>query len=325
MKRWIVDSNENGYIRVHSSNLIKKSLISRGIRDNNEFEKFLNSNINDLYNPYLLKDMGKAVEKIDDVIRKREKIVIYGNYDVDGVTSTSILYRALRKLGAHVSYYIPDRLNEGYGINKDAVDYIKSLATKLIITVDCGISSVNEVEYVKSLGMDIIITDHQECKESIPDTIVINPKRYDCKYPYKELVGCGVAFKLVHALWIRYNLYGFEDFLDITAIGIISDIVNLSGENGVIVKNGLKRILTSEKCGIKAIKAIAGVVEESSSTCIAFQIAPKVSAIGRLKDAKIAVELFTTNDYDKALQIAKYLDRENRNIQKLEQHIFSEA
>lgn len=325
MKRWIVKGKLNGDIRVHNNNLINTLFISRGIIEKSEARRFVQADLSELHDPYLLKDMDKAIEKIDDVIRKRDKIVIYGDYDVDGITSTSILYRALKKLGAHVSYYIPDRIAEGYGLNKDAVDYINSLASKLIITVDCGISAIEEVEYVKSLGMEIIITDHHECKDSIPDTIVINPKRPDCSYPFKSLAGCGVAFKLVQALWKRYNLAGFDDFLDIAAIGTIADIVDLKGENRVIARNGIARISVSEKCGIKAIKSISGIDKDITSSNIAFQIAPRINAIGRLRDAKIAVELFTTNDYDKALQIAKYLDQENKKRQKIEEAILSEA
>ncbi|WDC85786.1 single-stranded-DNA-specific exonuclease RecJ [Caloramator sp. mosi_1] len=240
------------------------------------------------------------------------------------MTSTSILIRALRKLGVDVSFYIPDRLNEGYGINKDAIDYIKQLATDLIITVDCGITAVEEVKYARELGMDIIITDHHECKEIIPDTYVINPKRHDCTYPNKNLAGCGVAFKLVQALWMKYNLSGFEELLDICAIGTIADIVEITGENRIIVSQGLKKLQNSEKCGIKALKNVAGITDVTSYS-IAFQIAPRINAVGRLSDARIAVELFTTTDEDKAMQIAKYLDQENRSRQKIEEEILNEA
>jgi single-stranded-DNA-specific exonuclease len=325
MKRWIIKNKITDGITVHSNKLINNLLLSRGIRESSEVHKFLKADLEGLHNPFLLKDMDRAVERIDDAIRKREKIVIYGDYDVDGITSTSILYRAFKKLGIDVSYYIPDRMSEGYGINKEAIEYIKSLATDLIITVDCGISAIEEVEYAKSLGIDIIITDHHECKENIPDTIVINPKRRDCSYPFKSLAGCGVAFKLVQALWMKYNLSGFEELLDIAAIGTIADIVDLRGENRIITKNGLKKIITSEKCGIRALKTISGIGDNVSSYSVAFQIAPRINAIGRLRDAKIAVELFTTNDYDKAMQIAKYLDQENKNRQKIEEEILNEA
>lgn len=325
MKKWIIRDRINRDTIIHSNKLINNLLLSRGIDKRESVNEFLNPDLSRLHNPYLMKDMDRAVERIDDAIRKREKVVIYGDYDVDGITSTSILYRAFKKLGVDVSYYIPDRMNEGYGINKNALDYLKSIAANLIITVDTGISAIEEVEYVKSLGMDIIVTDHHECKDIIPDTIVINPKRSDCGYPCKTLAGCGIAFKLIQALWIHYGLSGFEDALDIAAIGTIADVVELKGENRVIVKHGLERVAISEKCGIKALKAVAGMGDSISSYGIAFQIAPRINAVGRLSDAKIAVELFTTNDYDKALQIAKYLDQENRNRQRIEEEILKEA
>lgn len=325
MKKWIIRDRLSKDTVIHSNKLISNLLLSRGITTRESVNDFLNPDLGRLHNPFLMKDMERAVERIDAAIKKREKVVIYGDYDVDGITSTSILYRAFKKLGVDISYYIPDRMNEGYGLNLNAVDYLKSIASNLIITVDTGISAIKEVEYVKSLGMDIIVTDHHECKEVIPDTIVINPKRKDCTYPCKSLAGCGIAFKLVQALWIYYGLSGFEDSLDIAAIGTIADVVELKDENRIIVKHGLDRVAVSEKCGIKALKAVAGIGDNISSYGVAFQIAPRINAVGRLSDAKIAVELFTTSDYDKALQIAKYLDQENKNRQRIEEEILSEA
>lgn len=324
MKKWVINKLEQLNQNLHSNRIINALLISRGINSLKDANYFLNPSLDKLLNPFLLKDMDRAIERIDLAIKRREKIVIYGDYDVDGITSTSILYRAFKKLGVDVSFYIPDRLNEGYGINKDAIDYIKELATDLIITVDCGITAVEEVEYAKSLGMDIIVTDHHECKEVIPDTIVINPKRHDCTYENKNLAGCGVAFKVVQALWMKYNLTGYEDFLDLCAIGTIADIVEITGENRVIVSNGIKKLQKTEKSGIKALKAVAGI-DQVTSYGIAFQIAPRINAVGRLSDARIAVELFITTDEDKAMQIAKYLDQENRSRQKIEEEILNEA
>lgn len=325
MKKWIIRNNKNSTLKYHNISLINNLLSARGLNNELEIEEFLYPNINKLHNPFLLKDMDNAIDRIDKAIKKRQKIVIYGDYDVDGITSTAILFRAFKKLGVDVGYYIPDRMNEGYGINIEAINYIKSLQTDLIITVDCGVTSIKEVEYTKSLGIDIIITDHHECKECIPETIVINPKRKDCTYPNKCLAGCGIAFKLVQALWQRYNLFGFEEFLDIAAIGTIADIVELRGENRIIVKNGLVKINNSDKCGIKALKAVSEIGDNITSYNIAFQIAPRINAVGRLSDAKIAVELFVTNDYDKALQIAKFLDMENKRRQKIELDILNEA
>lgn len=325
MKKWIVKRNDKEEYGYHSNKLVSELLYSRGIRDEKEAEEFLFPNLNKLYNPFLLKNMDLAIDRIDKSIKRREKIIIYGDYDVDGITSTSILYRALEKLGVDVGYYIPDRMIEGYGINKKAIQYIKSLQANLIITVDCGITSVDEANYAKELGMDIIITDHHECKDTLPATIVINPKQPGCEYPNKCLAGCGIAFKLVQALWQRYSLVGFEDFLDIAAIGTIADVVELKGENRIIVSHGLEKINRSEKCGIKALKETCELKDNVNSYNVAFQLAPRLNAVGRLSDAKIAVDLFVTNDYDKALQIAKFLDNENKRRQKIEEDILNDA
>ncbi|MEG0006382.1 MAG: single-stranded-DNA-specific exonuclease RecJ, partial [Clostridium sp.] len=325
MKKWIIKKTNNSLTKLHSNEFLNRLLLSREIDNSEEANLFLNPLIDNLYDPFMFKDMNRAIERIDEVIKKGQKITIYGDYDVDGITSTSILFRAFTKLGIDVSYYLPDRINEGYGLNFDAINYLKSLKTDLIITVDCGISAFEEVKYIKSLGMDVIITDHHECREDIPDTIVINPKRQDCHYPCKNLAGCGVAFKLIEALWMYYDIDGVDEFLDIAAIGTIADVVDLKGENRIIAKQGMEKLKTTDKCGLIALKTIAGVEDKLTSGAIAFQIAPRINAIGRLSDAKIAVELFTTNDYDKAMQIAKYLDQENRSRQKIEEEILSEV
>ncbi|MCX7904064.1 MAG: single-stranded-DNA-specific exonuclease RecJ [Caloramator sp.] len=324
MKRWDIKGTNFDLI-IHENKVINSLLISRGITSKYQADIFLNPDISLLYDPFLLKDMDRAIDRIDEAIKKREKIYIYGDYDVDGITSTAILYRAFKKLGVDVSFYIPDRVNEGYGINRDAIDHISSLDVDLVITVDCGISAIEEVEYAKEKGLDIIITDHHECKEKIPNTIAINPKRHDCQYPFKGLAGCGVAFKLVQALFKFYDLQGYEEFLDLVAIGTIADIVDITDENRIIVKYGLEKILKSDKAGINAIKQVAGIKDKITTYNVAFQIAPRLNAAGRLSDAKIAVELFITSDNEKAMQIAKYLDQENKKRQQIEQEILDEC
>lgn len=325
MKKWIIKNAKKSDTKLHSNDFLNRLLLTRGIDNSNDVDLFLNPLTDKLHDPFLLKDMDKAIERIDEVIKKGQKIVIYGDYDVDGITSTSMLFRAFKKLGIDVSYYIPDRLEEGYGLNIKSIKYLKSLQTDLIITVDCGISAIEEVEMIKSYNMDVIITDHHECRDVLPKTIVINPKRSDCTYPCKSLAGCGVAFKLIQALWKRYEIDGVEEFLDIAAIGTVSDIVDLKDENRIIVKNGINKINNTDKCGIIALKSVVGIKDEVTSSSIAFQLGPRINAIGRLRDAKIAVELFTTYDYDKAIQIAKYLDQENKRRQKIEEKILSEA
>ena len=325
MKKWTLKCTREDINSIKGKNLLDKLLFTRGVHEKDKIAKFLNPDIDSMADPYLMKDMDRAVDRIDLAIQRRENIIVYGDYDVDGITSTSLLLRALKKLGVKSTYYIPDRINEGYGINNKAVDYIKSLGINLVISVDCGITSVEEVNYAKSKGLDIIITDHHECMDKIPDTIVLNPKREDCTYPFKELAGCGVVLKLIQAIWMKYNLLGFEDFFDIAAIGTVADIVELKGENRIIVKCGIDRIRTSDKCGIRAIKSVSDIKDNLTSGNIAFQIAPRINAAGRLSDAKIAVELFTTCDFDKAMQIAKYLDLQNRKRQEIENTIYNEV
>ena len=325
MKKWTLKCTREDIDNIKGKSLIDKLLFTRGIYEKDKIARFLNPDIANMADPYMMKDMDRAVDRIDLAIQRREKIIVYGDYDVDGITSTSLLLRALKRLGVKSTYYIPDRINEGYGINNKAVEYIKSLGINLVISVDCGITSVEEVNYAKSEGLDIIITDHHECMDKIPDTIVLNPKRSDCTYPFKELAGCGVVLKLIQAIWMKYGLLGFEDFFDIAAIGTIADIVELKGENRIIVKYGIDKIRTSEKCGIRAIKSVSDIKDNLTSGNIAFQIAPRINAAGRLSDAKIAVELFTTCDFDKAMQIAKYLDLQNKKRQEIENTIFNEA
>lgn len=325
MKKWTLKCTNEDINSIKGKSFIDRLLFIRGIYEKEDAGKFLNPDIADMADPYMMKDMDRAVDRIDLAIQRREKIIVYGDYDVDGITSTSLLLCALKKLGVRSTYYIPDRVNEGYGINKRAVDYIKSLGINLVISVDCGITSIEEVDYAKSKGLDIIITDHHECMDVIPDTIVVNPKRSDCNYPFKELAGCGVVLKLIQAIWMKYDLLGFEDFFDLAAIGTVADIVELKGENRIIVKCGINKIKNSEKCGIRAIKSVSGIKDDITSGNIAFQIAPRINAAGRLSDAKIAVELFTTCDFDKAMQIAKYLDLQNKKRQEIEYTIFNEA
>ncbi|TDT45970.1 single-stranded-DNA-specific exonuclease RecJ [Fonticella tunisiensis] len=276
------------------------------------------------HDPFLLKDMDRAVTRIDAAIRGGEKIVIFGGYDVGGIASISILYRAFRKLGVDVGYYIPDRIDGGCKINKESIDYMKTLAADLIITVHTGVRSTQEIKYARSLGMDIIIADCHELSEDISDALVINPKRHDCLYPCKFLSGSGVAFKLIQALWMYYGLKDFEDFLDIAAIGTIADDRDVKGENRTIVDYGIEKINKSENHGIKALKLVSGMHNKATRNQIAFKMIPRIDAAGRFIDARIAVELFITYDYDKALQIAKYLDQENKKREYFKKRMLKE-
>ena len=259
------------------SKTLAKLLISREIED---IDMYLNGNIDSLRDPFLIKDMEKLVKRVKKALDKKEKICIYGDYDVDGITSITIMYKFLEKLGADVSYYLPDRLVEGYGVNKEALYKIKEEGVTFVITVDCGITAIEEVEYAKSIGLDICITDHHECGEEIPDCIgVINPKRKDDTFPFKMYAGVGVAFKVITALSKEFNLDKEEylKYLDIVAIGTISDIVPLVDENRIISKFGLEMIKNTKNVGLKALLKVINY-KEIDSTMVSFLIAPRINA-----------------------------------------------
>ena len=310
------------------SEMLARTLINRGIDDIEKAERFIKADINDLHDAFLMTDMEKAIDRILVAIEENEKICIYGDYDVDGITSTALCVNILRKLEADVMYYIPIRADEGYGLNHEAIDYIAEQGVNLIITVDCGIRSVDVVEKVNESGMNIIITDHHECGEILPDAYaVINPHRQDSNYPFNELAGVGVAFKLMQAvtesIGYRELLY---DVLDLAAVGTIADVVPLLDENRIIVKNGLEKLMTTENVGLKALIDICDLKDKQiSSYNIAFIIAPRINAAGRLADAGRCVELLITEDEALAYTIAKELEVENKERQRIEADILEQA
>ncbi len=310
------------------SHLTSRILVNRGIGSCEEAQIFLNPTLNNLHSPFLLKDMDKSVARICKAIEEDEDVWIYGDYDVDGVTSTSILMLFLNHIGLAPKFYIPDRMSEGYGLNQKALEYIKDQGGQLIITVDCGITSFDEAKFCKDNNLDIIITDHHQCKEMLPDAYsVINPNRQDCNYPFKKLAGVGVAFKLIQALSITLEAQiDYSEILPIVAIGTVADVVSLTGENRVIVKNGLKLIHQSSNLGIKSLLEITSLKEkEVTSGHIGFVIGPRINAGGRIGLAKHGVELFISNCAKKAKSIAQNLDDENNKRQIIEQRIMKEA
>lgn len=288
-----------------------------------EVKSFLNPDLKDLYSPYLLRGIKEAKDLIQQHIALKDLITIYGDYDVDGITATSILYLTLKKLGAKVDYYIPERLVEGYGINEEAIDKIAQRGTKLIISVDCGITSVKEVEKAKFLGIDVIITDHHSIPKEIPQAdVVINPHLPDSEYPFCDLAGVGVAFKLSQAL-IGEEAY---ELLDIVSIGTIADIVPLLGENRIIVKEGLKRLNETQNIGLKALIKASGLQNsEIDEYHVGFILAPRLNAAGRLRSAEAAVRLLISQDEKEVEEIAEYLNQENLNRQQIENQILQEA
>lgn len=308
--------------------ILAKLLIHRGLTTKEEIDLFMNPTREKFHDPFLMKDMDKAVDRILEAKSEGHRITIYGDYDVDGISSTSILYLFLKEIGCSVNYYIPDRIGEGYGINTKALQSIKDGGTQLIISVDTGITAIPEIAFGKELGLDIIVTDHHECGETIPETLaVLNPKRKDCEYPYDMLAGVGVTFKLLHGISLKAGVVDLIwKYLEIAAVGTIADIVPLQDENRIIVQLAFKKIAYTWNIGLKALMTVAGVnPDKITAGTIGFQIGPRLNAAGRLGDAKRGVELFITEDPIIAIEIAEELDRENKRRQEIEQKILGEA
>ena len=331
-KKWETYSVDGNVIKeIASKNnislLLARILVNRGINTDEKIKKFLYPSLEDLYDPYMLNDMDIAVKRINQAIEQKEKITIYGDYDVDGITSITILKRFLDENGIIVDYYLPNRLEEGYGLNNNALQKIKDRGTTLLITVDCGISAYNEIEFAKSLGIDVIVTDHHECPAVLPDTFaVIDPKRPDSTYPFNSLAGVGVTFKLIHALSISMDLpsESYLKYLDIVCLGTVADIVPLVEENRVIVKYGLEYIKKTKNIGLKALINISGYSEIDSSA-ISFGLAPRINACGRMGEADIAVEMLLTSDENIAADIANKLQEKNKERQEVEKGIMADA
>lgn len=309
------------------SKLVAKILVNKNIISDKDVNIFLNPSRHDFYDPFLMPDMGKAVDRILQAINNKEKIVIFGDYDVDGITSTTVLKRFLLERGVDVSQYIPNRLFEGYGLNKDAIKDISDKDYKLMITVDCGISAIEEVEYANSLGMETIITDHHEPGDILPNALaVVDAKRKDNTYPFNQLAGVGVAFKLIQAISISLKLEEKEylKYLDLVCVGTISDIVPLIDENRTIAKLGLKLVQVTKNIGLKTLIDASGY-NKIDSTTISFGISPRINACGRMGHADDALKLFLTEDIQEAKQIAQKLNEYNRERQEIEKRIFDEA
>ena len=309
------------------SEIIARVLLNRGICEAKEIDKFLHPKLENLHDPFLLNDMGIAVDKIIECMNKKEKITIYGDYDVDGITSIATLSKFLTELGIENDYYLPNRLDEGYGLNNNALDKIAKGGTKLLITVDCGISAYEEIEYAKKLGLEVIVTDHHECPEKIPEALaVIDPKREDSTYPFSSLAGVGVTFKLIHAISIKLSLdrKRYLKYLDIVCLGTVADIVPLVDENRIIVSFGLMLVRETRNIGLRALIEITGYTA-IDSTAISFGIAPRINACGRMGEAEIALKLLLTASPEEAKEIANKLNLLNKERQEVEKSIINEA
>lgn len=309
------------------SKLLAKILINRQIVDEEKIKLFLNPTIDNFYNPFLMNDMNKAVDRIIRAINNNEKVMIYGDYDVDGITSIAVLKQFLKERGLDTGYYIPNRLDEGYGLNKEAIEHIIKQKYTLMITVDCGISGIEEVDFCNELGLDTIITDHHEQLEKLPTACaIIDAKRRDNTYPFRDLAGCGVVFKLIQALSIKLKLDDKEylKYLDIVSVGTISDIVPLIDENRVVTKLGLKLVRETNNIGLKTLISESGYKKIDSNT-ISFGVAPRINACGRMGSQNEALKLFLADSVEEAKKIILNLNKYNLERQEKEKEIFEQA
>lgn len=307
--------------------LLATFLVNRGIVEEEKINVFLNPTRNNFHNPLEMPDMERARDRVIKAIEKKEKTIIYGDYDVDGITSTTVLTNFLAERGLNVDSYIPNRLHEGYGLNNNAIDKIAKQGYTLMITVDCGISAVEEIEYANSLGIETIITDHHEPGEQLPKAIaVVDAKRKDNTYPCRDLAGVGVVFKLIQAIGQKLNLDEKEylKYLDIVCVGTISDIVPLVDENRVIAKLGLKLVEQTKNIGLKSL-IIASGYKKIDSTTVSFGIAPRINASGRMGHQEDALELFLSKDVQKASKLTQKLNEYNTSRQEIEREIYNEA
>ena len=323
------DTNKIEHIskKFNISELLSKVLINRDITEDKEIEIFLSPTRNDFYNPFLMPDMEKAVDRIIKAIENKEKTIIYGDYDVDGITSITVLKKFLEERGLQTGHYIPNRLKEGYGLNKEAIEKIIEEKYTLMITVDCGISGIEEIDICNKAGIDTIITDHHEQLEKLPKAYaIVNHKRKDNKYPFRGLAGVGVVFKLIQAISEKLNLEEkeFLKYLDIVCIGTISDIVPLIDENRVIAKLGLKLLQITKNIGLRELIINSGYKEVNTSM-ISFGLAPRINACGRMGYQYEALELFLTENVERAREITKKLSEYNSERQETEKEIFEET
>lgn len=309
---------------------ISNLLIQRGIRTVSQAKHYFRPQLSELYDPFLMKDMDKAVERLNLAMGKKEKILIYGDYDVDGTTAVALVYKYLRTIYTSLDYYIPDRYDEGYGISKKGIDYALENGITLVIALDCGIKAIEKVAYAKSLGIDFIICDHHMPDDELPDAIaILDPKRKDASYPYQHLSGCGVGFKFMQAfalnngLDIQNNLFSL---LDLVAVSIASDIVPITDENRILAYHGLKQLNNNPSLGLQGIIDLCGLRDkEITISDIVFKIGPRINASGRMMCGKEAVDLLTARDWQTAKQKSEEINKYNENRKELDKKITEEA
>ena len=334
-KRWKILQADNGKAVVLQQSLkinpaLCHILAARGFDSFDKARHYFRPQLTDLHDPWLMKDMDKAIQRILTAFGKKEKILVFGDYDVDGTTSVASMYKFLSKIydPALLDFYIPHRYREGYGVSKMGIDFAKENNFTLIISLDCGIKSVDLISYAKDIGIDFIVCDHHLPDEEIPPAVaILNPKQKDCNYPYKELCGCGVGFKLITALATELNIdeEHYLCYLDLVATAIAADIVPMTGENRILAYYGLEKINSNPNPGIKALIFLGGIQKKLSINNVVFVIAPRVNAAGRMDDAKKAVQLFIEDDYNNALAFAEMLHSDNTDRKETDSSITAEA
>lgn len=341
LKKWLIKEPNPHLSKEFSTSfnispLVSQLLINRGLVSVDQADFFINATLKDLYSPFLMKDMDKAVQRIITALQKKEKICVYGDYDVDGITATAVVLLFLREIKANAFFYLPNRLQEGYGLDIEALKKITREGATLLITVDCGISDREPIQYAQSKNLDIIVTDHHEPPEKLPPAhAILNPKQQGCSFPFKELAGVGVAFNLIMALrkalrergfWQQGEPPNLKKYLDLVALGTLADIVPLIDENRILVKSGLEVLSSGERAGIRALKAVSAIPDGPlSGDMVTYRLAPRINASGRLSTAATAVELMITGDAGEAQRLARLLHEENIKRQQLEKAITADA
>ena len=311
------------------SPILAQLLIRRGITTESAAKRFFRPQLADLINPFLMKDMDVAVDRLNDAMGRKERILVYGDYDVDGCTAVALVYKFLQQFYSNIDYYIPDRYDEGYGVSDKGIEYAKRTGVKLIIILDCGIKAIREIEYAKTLGIDFIICDHHVPDEEIPPAVaILNPKQPDDHFPFKHLCGCGVGFKFMQG-WAKNNGIPFSrliPLLDFCAVAIAADIVPVTEENRILAFHGLKQLNQNPNIGLKAIIDICGLNgRELSMSDIVFKIGPRINASGRMESGKESVDLLIEKDYNCALQKAKHIDEYNEQRKDIDKQMTEEA
>lgn len=332
-KRWQIIEGDSAKVKALQAALkihpiLCELLVQRGIEDFDKAKQFFRPSLNDLHDPYLMKDMDKAVARIETAFENNESIMVFGDYDVDGTTSVATLYQFLKTIGPNIDFYIPHRYREGYGVSKMGIDHAKATGISLIISVDCGIKSTDLITYAKELGIDFIICDHHLPDPILPPAVaILNAKQVDCGYPYKELCGCGVVFKLITALAKKYNLpeTSYLQYLDLVATAIAADIVPLTDENRTMAFFGLQKVNENPSHGILALLELAKQNSPIRISNLVFAVAPRINAAGRMDDAKKAVQLFVEKDYQSALAVASLLQQDNLDRREADTTISEEA